>query len=152
MTCENPTVPIINGVNGIPPRRYILPKSYLGDPDKVSIPILASKIPNIVITSPFVGFSPTSQLIDVIAINKIAVISEGPNFRPISARAGPISVRMQIPIVPPINDAIFAVMSACPGLFLFVAIGYPSSAVITAGESPGMFRRIALKLPPYIFE
>ena len=59
---------------------------------------------------------------------------------------------MIIPIVPPTKEARFAVKRACPGLFFFFAIGYPSSIVITAGLSPGMFSKMALKDPPYMFE
>ena len=141
-----------NGVNGIPPSRYILPNSYLGAPDSVSIPILASKIPNAVMTRPFTGFSPTSHEMDVMAIKSSAVISEGPNFSPRLASPGPIKVKMIIPIMPPTKEAVLAVIRACPGRFRFVAIGYPSSVVTTAGESPGIFKRMALNAPPYIFE
>ena len=123
ITCENPTVPIMKGVKGMPPSRYILPKSYLGEPERVSMPMLASKIPSMVITTPLMGFSPTSQLMDVMAIRSRAVISDGPNLRPISARAGPVKVRMMMPMVPPIKEAILAVNSACPGRFFLDAIG-----------------------------
>ncbi len=102
----------MNGVNGIPPRRYMLPKVYLGDPVRVSIPMVARSIPIIVTRSPLLILSPTSQLIDVIAISSTMVISAGPNFSPTFARAGPTTVRMIIPIVPPTKDAMMAVISA----------------------------------------
>ena len=142
----------MKGVKGIPPRRYMFPKSYLGAPDRVSMPMLARRMPSIVMTTPRMGFSPTSQLMEVMAISSRAVISEGPNLRPMSASAGPMKVRMIIPMVPPMQDATFAVISACPGLFRFEAIGYPSIAVMIAGESPGIFSRIALNAPPYMLE
>ena len=74
--------------------------------------MLASRIPSIVITTPLMGFSPTSQLMDVMAINSRAVISDGPNFNPTLARAGPVNVRMMMPMVPPIKEAMLAVNSA----------------------------------------
>ena len=113
----------MNGVKGIPPSRYMLPKSYLGEPDSVSMPMLAKRIPSMVITTPLMGFSPTSQLMDVMAIRSRAVISEGPNLRPTSARAGPVKVRITMPMVPPIKEAILAVNSACPGRFFLDAMG-----------------------------
>ena len=76
------------------------------------MPMLASRIPKQVMTTPLMGFSPTSQLMDVMAISRIAVISDGPNFSPRFARPGPIKVRINIPMVPPMQEAMFAVRSA----------------------------------------
>ena len=101
---------------------------------------------------PCTGFPPTSHPILVIATRRRTVISAGPNLSPSSARAGPRITRMSIPMIPPIHDDALAVINAWPGRFLTVAIGYPSTAVRTAGESPGMLRRIAENAPPYMLE
>ena len=112
-----------NGMNFTPPRRYTLPKLNLGEPDCKSIPIDAMRIPRRVRTTPFVGLDTTSHPILVIATRRRIVISAGPKWRPASASAGPKKAKISIPMVPPIQEARFAVKSACPGLFLTVAIG-----------------------------
>ena len=61
---------------------------------------------------PFVGFSPTSHPMEVIATKSKADISTGPKFRPRRARSGPVNVRMIIPIKPPIKDDVFDTNSA----------------------------------------
>ena len=87
------------------------------------MPMQASRMPTIVITTPLIGFSPTSHVIEVIAMSSNTVISDGPKARPTRASAGPRIVRIRMPIVPPMKDAMFAVKSACPGRWRFVAIG-----------------------------
>ena len=128
-----------------------MPNSYRGVPDRVSIPMLASRKPTIVDTVPLMGSSPSSQPMDIRDMIIREVISAGPNSRPTSARAGPRKVRISIPTRPPMQEARFEVNRAWPG-WPFSAMGWPSSTVITAGESPGTFSRMAEKAPPYMLE
>ena len=114
-----------------------------------SNPIVASRMPNSVASMPRTGDSPSNQPSEVIATISSAAISTGPNRKPNRARPGPTIVRIRIPIVPPMNEARLAVKSALPGLPC-LASGWPSSAVMIAGVSPGTLIRMALYEPPYM--
>jgi hypothetical protein len=86
----------------------------------------------------------------VMATSSNAVISAGPNLSPRSANA---DRERQDDHADHTADEGGEVRGeqGLPRRLRLVAIGYPSRAVITAGESPGIFSRIALNAPPYIF-
>ena len=88
----------------MPPRSQIEPKLYLICPDTISTPRVLIIIPRQDAIIPVIGFSPTSQLMLVIATSMSIVISDGPKLRPKDARAGPRKTRMIIPMRPPTND------------------------------------------------
>ena len=149
ITWAKPNAPMTRGISWMPDSRLILPNVKRGIPVALSMPIVARIMPNIVEIKPLEGESPSSQLILLKDRIMTATISLGPNINPISASAVPINVKIRMPMVPPKKDATFAVNSAAPGR-PFLVSGYPSIAVIIAGESPGIFSRIALNAPPYI--
>ncbi len=66
-----------------------------------------------------------------------------------SAIGGARKVRSSVPMVPATKDPIAAVESAAAPR-PFCAILLPSSAVIIAPASPGVFSRIEVVEPPYI--
>ncbi len=151
ITWLNPNIPITRGISCIPLSMFTFPKLNLDRPSALSTPIVAIIMPRPVASKPPLGCSPRSQPMEVMASMIKRASSAGPNLRPNCARRGPDSVSIIIPIVPPMKEDMVDVeraFPACP----FLARGYPSRAVITAGESPGIFKSIALKDPPYIFE
>ena len=75
MTWAKPTAPMMKGVKVMPPIRWMLPKLYRGTPVRVSMPMEATRMPSMVMTTPLVGFSPMSQLMEVMAISSTRVIS-----------------------------------------------------------------------------
>ena len=62
---------------------------------------------------------------------------------------GAVNARIKVAIVPAINEPIAAVASAAPARPRR-AILFPSSAVITDPDSPGVLSRIDVVDPPYI--
>ena len=62
---------------------------------------------------------------------------------------GAVNARTKVAIVPAIKEPIAAVASAAPARPR-LAILFPSSAVITEPDSPGVLSRIDVVEPPYI--
>jgi hypothetical protein len=73
--------------------------------------------------------------------------SGGPNFRANFANVGAITIRQRIPKRLPNREAVVDMPIARPAS-PFWAMGYPSSVVMTAGGSPGRFKRMAAIDPP----
>ena len=75
--------------------------------------------------------------------------SGGPNLSANSASGGANRVNRTTEIVPPMNEATAAAVSARSALPA-CASGRPSNTVATAVEAPGMPRVMELMAPPYI--
>ena len=82
--------------------------------------------------------------------SSISANSSGePKASATAASGGANAVKRITEMVPPMNDAVAAVISA-RSAWPFRAIGRPSKVVATAVEAPGMPNMIELTAPPYM--
>ena len=76
------------------------------------MPMVDTRMPSMVHDDALMGFSPISQLMEVMATSIMMVISEGPKFRPKVARAEASNMRIMMPMVPPMKEDRLAAISA----------------------------------------
>ena len=120
-----------------------------GRPEMMSRPMVASTSP-IRIEKIVLGISSPPSPMKVAKASTIrANSSAGPNLRANSAKGGANSVNRITDMVPPMNDATAAAVSAWSA-WPVVASGRPSNTVATAVEAPGMPRVMELIAPPYM--
>ena len=135
----------------------------------VSIPSMAWRFPKVKRTAPDCRSEPTRPITrptprDAIprnielpkrvptvvkAINISAKKSAAVTLKAHSASEGAVNAKISVAIVPATNEPIAAVARAEPARPRF-AIWWPSSAVMTEPDSPGVFNKIEVVDPPYI--
>ena len=121
----------------------------LGSPDIISRPTVLKTKP-IQIENMVFGISSPLRPTKVANARSInAKISWSPKSRAILASMGAKPVKSNMEMVPPMKEAIAAVINALSALPLR-ARGRPSKVVATAVEAPGIPSMIELIAPPYI--
>ena len=125
------------------------PKIRRGWPEMMSSPTVASTRPMRMEKMVLGMSSPPSPMKVANASTIRANSSGGPNLRAKAARGGAKSVNNTTEMVPPMNEAMAAAVSALSAR-PDCASGRPSKTVATAVDAPGMPRVMELIAPPYM--
>ena len=112
------------------------------------MPTVARARPSTQASSVFTGLSPTMPARQAIANTMSTKYSAGPKASAQFASSGARNTSPVHASSDPQNDANAEIDSATPAS-PFLAIGKPSSVVITEPASPGMLTRIDVIRPPY---
>ena len=139
--------PISAGINSIPSARSGIPIENRENGNWVSNPIVINKSPIPEEINPFNGLFPASDEMIVRPKTPNAKYSYDSNEKASQANGTENKIKIIVPTIPPIVEAVNEVMRAWSG-FPCLVNSYPSKVVATAPGVPGVLIAIAVIDPP----
>ena len=148
MISAKPKAPTMAGMRAMPPDISTLPKENRGNAQRPSAPTMATSSPMNPAIQPLTGSLGAVRLPQMM----MPKMENQKNSKLLKFSAKvPISgvsvARNSIPMTEPRNDPVVAIPIALPASPC-LASGKPSTAVAAFAGVPGMFSRMALRLPP----